>query len=68
LARSTSASPRGVIRPSAIRRSACSQLTFDQMLRARRGVKRWSHTPSASPLRFWLSIQPCASATCSASG
>ena len=41
--------------------SALSRLICDQMLRALRGVKRWSHAASSRP-RFSPSIQPHASA------
>jgi hypothetical protein len=39
------------MRPSAIKRSACSQLRFDQFDLARRGLKRWMNDTSSSDLR-----------------
>ena len=66
LARSTAASPRGVIRPSAVRRATSSRLIVLQALLALRGVKRRHHEP-ASCLRAWLSIHPAQRASSIAS-
>jgi hypothetical protein len=44
-----------------------STLVLDQMLRARRGVKRWRKCWSSRPF-FWPSIQPQQSAISTASG
>ena len=56
-ARSTSASPAGCIAPRAISASALARLIFDQIERARRGVKRWRYQSSSMRLA-WPSIQP----------
>src|SRR5260221_10162978 len=54
------------MRPAATRAATFSVLTFDQLLRARRGVKRWrNHSPSNG--RRCPSIQPWQSAMSSAS-
>jgi len=47
--------------------AALATLIFDQMLRARRGVKRCRKCWSSSPF-FWPSIQPQHSAISTASG
>ena len=65
LARSTSASPEGIILPAAMSAIAFSRLIFDHMLREPRGVNLWSHHASSS-FPFWPSIQPQARATSSA--
>jgi hypothetical protein len=55
------------MRPAAVSAAAFSTLIFDQMLRARRGVKRWRKCWSSKPF-FWPSIQPQHSAISTASG
>src|SRR3954471_16417940 len=54
------------MRPDAISASAKPRLRLDQMLRARRGVKRCRYHDSSRP-RAWPSIHPKQSAACSAS-
>ena len=60
-ARSTSRSPAGCMRPLAMSDSARSRFRCDQLLRLRRGVKRWRRWRSSKP-RESPSIQPKQSA------
>ena len=53
--------PAGRMRPAAVSASTLARLIFDQLLRARRGVKRWRKWSSSSLLRT-ASIQPKQSA------
>ena len=55
------------MRPASMSLATLSTLIFDQMLRARRGVKRCSQCRS-STLFFWPSIQPWHSAASIACG